>query len=175
MASKIDEQIKELQLKKKKTEFLSHILASAVGYDHKDFKEVKKSVVSDLEEYITSKIAEIESGESVEPTDVNDPSRFSDAQTEILQKIATRALLKEPGPPKPQKPIKEATNEPVTAPDKLAFALGNRHLAGKKVSIANDSNMIIKGEVVGLDAPNVIVKTETGPTIQVPIENISLI
>ena len=35
--------------------------------------------------------------------------------------------------------------------------------------------MQVNGEVVGLDAPFVVVKTDTGPTISVPLQNVSLL
>lgn len=178
--STIDDQIKTLQLKKKKIAFLKHILSSTKSYRDKELDaKASKEVIAALSKFVDDQIVIIETGNDIEPVDSNDPSRFSDAQTEILRKIATRALLKTPGEPKPVKqnntpPSPQNRPDAAETPDKLSFALDNRHLAGKRVTVANDQNMRVLGEVVGLDAPNVIVKTDTGPTIQVPLSNISL-
>jgi hypothetical protein len=69
---------------------------------------------------------------------------------------------------------KKIVQQELSNNDKMAFALGNRHLADKRVQVLNDQNAQIFGKVVGLDAPFVIVKTETGPTINVPIEKVVL-
>ena len=171
--SKIDDQIKSLQLKKKKVEFLTHILISAKDYSHKDFAEVKDAVVETLEAFVTNAISSIEEGG--EPQDTPNPMLgFSESQVKVLQQLADRALNRKPEPPKAPDSTQAPPQNEAPA-DKMAFALANRHLAGQMVSVANDKNMIVKGKVVGLDAPNVLVKTETGPTIAVPISNISLV
>ena len=60
----------------------------------------------------------------------------------------------------------------MTAPDKMSFAMDNRHLSNQTVKVLNDENLDVTGIVVGLDAPFVIVKTIQGPTISVPLEKV---
>lgn len=170
--SKIDDQIRELQLRKTKIEFLEHILKSAQDYDHVGFKEVKEEVVSRLEKFVNDSIEEIESGVSGSN---GSSGELTQEDIQVVKMLAQKAKNKinntttrtPPAQPK-QKPVADPN-------DKLNFALNNRHLADKRVSVANNENMQVHGKVVGLDAPNVIVKTDTGPTIEVPITNISLL
>jgi len=165
--SKIAEQIAQLKKKEKQVELLNHILESTKKYDHKDFKEVKDEVVALLEKFVTKTIEAIESG--VNPTTSEVPVLNIAPQ---VPKAAEQPNAQTAAPSKPQsnsqKPTEMSPNE------KLNFAMDNRHLAGKKVSVMNDKNIDIKGSVVGLDAPYVLVKTDTGPTIKVPLERVSL-
>ncbi len=180
--SKIDDQIKTLQLRKKKIQFLKHILSSTKSYRDKDLdQKASKEVIASLSKFVDDQISIIESGKEV----IQLKGEFSEKELNALRTVASKVLQKgvttgrqsgsvqnESNPPKPPGPQKRT--ETVDTPDKLSFALENRHLAGKRVTIANDQNMTVIGEVVGLDAPNVIVKTDTGPTIQVPLGNVSL-
>lgn len=176
--SKINDQIKDLQIKLKRIEFLNHILDSAKKYEDKDFFEVKEEVISLLEGFVTSTIEGIESSsETLSKTTLK--GEFSADDLNIVRSMVNRVKHKKQVTPdvntpyeKPSTPVKKDLIDPN---DKLTFALENRHLANKKVSIANDKGLTVTGEVVGLDAPNVIVRTDTGPTIQVPIGNVSLI
>ena len=173
--SKINEQIKELQTKLKKVEFLNHILDSAKKYENKDFKDVKEDVVSSLDEFVTKEIECIENGAA--KTEVLTQGQLSQDELNVVKSMVQRVQTKKPVNPGNPPPVNDPygnKKEIVGSPDKLSFALENRHLANKRVTVANNEGMTVMGEVVGLDAPNVVVKTDTGPTIQVPIGNVSL-
>lgn len=186
IVSKINEQIKELQTKLKKIEFLNHILDSAKKYENKDFKDVKEDVISLLEEFVTVSIENIENGPSLKAVKLE--GTFTEEDLNILRSMVGRVKTKSQ-PTTVDKQTPNKVNDPygsgqppkaskkdlVDNNDKLTFALDNRHLANKRVTVANDTGMQVHGEVVGLDAPNVVVKTDTGPTIQVPIGNVSLL
>lgn len=155
--SKIESQIKELKLKLKKIEFLEHILNSAKEYDHKDFKDVKEDVVSLLEVFITNAISRIESGETRKAAPVNN-AVFNDSEQPVKVE---------------QTPAQKESVESKDINAIASFAFDNRELSGKTVSVANDQNMEVKGEVVGLEYPHVLVKTTAGPIIKVPLEKVS--
>lgn len=159
---RLREQEKQLELEKRKVEFLNHILQSAKDYTHKAFVDVKNDVIQLLTDFTTKAIQAIETGSTPVVAVPKDAQVF---QSETPANAATPA----PAPAKP----KSADGE-MGPGEKLNFALDNRHLGGKKVTIANDKNMTVTGTVVGLDAPFVIVKTDTGPTIKVPLPQVSL-
>ena len=178
--SKINDQIKELQNKLKRVEFLNHILDSAKNYQNKDFADVKDDVVLLLEEFVTQTISAIENSTGVtkeEQTQGQLSQEELSVVKGLVQKVQDRTNGQAPaqnnpyGPSQPAQPKKKLLD----ANDKLSFAMENRHLAGKRVMVANDQNMQVNGEVVGLDAPHVQVRTDTGPVINVPIEKISVI
>lgn len=167
--SKIDEQIlklkeaeKHLALEKKKIEFLNHILNSAKEYEHTDFQEVKTQVIDLLEEFTTKAIEAIENSEKLIFGTGQEKSVPSSTSVEV--------------PKKEQPSAKDEKKEaPQLSPqEKLNFSLNHRHLANKRVSVANDQNVEIKGIVVGLDAPYVVVETTTGPVIKVPVDKVVL-
>lgn len=157
---KLREQEKRLQRETRKVEFFTHILDSAKEYNHTAFNDVKNDVVSLLENFVKKTIEAIEAGTEVTITVGPAP---------IVTPPSVQETQVQPTPAK-AKQVEDATG----AHDKLSFALDNRHLAGKKVSVMNDKNIDIRGSVVGLDAPFVLVKTDTGPTIKVPLEKVSL-
>jgi hypothetical protein len=180
--SKIDDLIKNLQTKKKKIDYLSYI-ADTLKNDTKciDYKEVKAEVLSKLEPLILELMERIENDipEAVE-SKTSSPSPFSQAEADALKLMATKILNKgtqftqEGSTPQPQVQPKERKASVVPVPDKMNFAMDNRHLANRKVSVMNDQNVQIEGTVVGLDAPDVVVKTTSGPTIKVPLEKVVL-
>lgn len=176
--SSIDAQIKSLLLKKKKIDYVSYI-ADLVKNDTKciDFKDVKKEIVDQIEPFLLKLMTSIETGQPVKSDEPS--SEFSQEQKEALLTIAARVIEKKSQPasgPSPYNPEVVQTTAKQKAElnsnDKMNFALNNRHLASKRVQILNDANAQIFGQVVGLDAPFIIVKTETGPTIQVPLEKV---
>lgn len=57
--------------------------------------------------------------------------------------------------------------------DKVSFALQNRHLENKEVSVTT-ANGVVNGTVRGLDAPFVVVQTETGQTIDATLDSIQV-
>lgn len=162
---KLREQEKRLERETRKVEFLTHILQSASTYEHASFKDVKQDVVSLLENFVKKTIEAIEAGTEVTIT-VGPPTINiipTTPQTPAQPQVGAAAQLQ------PKK-----TEDRVSVAEKASFALDNRHLGGKMVSVENDKNMTIRGKVVGLDAPFVIIQTDTGPTIRVPLEKVSL-
>ena len=151
---KLRNEEKRLERETRKIEFLKHILESTKNYEDQDFQDVKADVVVMLEDFVVKSIAGIEG----EPTPA--PVATSPAEPTSVQTAAKT--------PAPKKEV-----EPSVA-EKSNFAITNRHLGGRNVSVINDANVEIKGKVVGLDAPFVLVKTDTGPTIKVPLPNVVL-
>ncbi len=183
--SKIQEQIKALQLKQKKIEYVSYI-ADLIKNDTKciDFKEVQSEIVSKLEPFLLDLMTEIETDS--QPKKTKDSEIFTEEEVATLKAVAQKINSKPTqsvAPAQPQAPSNSPYNQepPAQKPaqpqslsnqDKMSFALANRHLADKRVEVMNDQNVKIYGKVVGLDAPFVVVKTETGPTINVPLEKV---
>ena len=166
--SKIAEQIQLLRDKEKslqretlKIEFLNHILSSASNYDHVEFNDVKQEVVVLLGDFVAKVTKSIEDGTKF--------NLVAEQEVTKIESVVTPPAAATTAPVTVKKPVDE-----VSPHEKLSFALENRHLAGRKVSVSNDKNMTISGNVVGLDAPFVIVKTETGPVIKVPLALVSM-
>lgn len=178
--SKIDKLIQELQLKKKKIDYLKYIKDMLTG-DQKciDYVEVQEEVLSKLTPLIDKLAEAIEDG--VESTSTVISKEEMDSIKLLLQKVKQ----KESAPVKIQTgspsnaggtpPAAKSKKTIMTDSDKINFAMDNRHLGNKKVKVLNDQNMDITGTVVGLDAPFVIVKTNSGPTIEVPLEKVEMI
>lgn len=152
----LKEQEEKLKLEQLKIEFLKHIQESVVSYNQPAFSKVKEEVVALVTKFVTRTIGEIE-GLEVK-----------------VEQTASQTLHVVVGVP-PSTPAKPQATPEMSLNEKMNFALDNRHLSGKKVKVANNQNIDINGEVVGLDAPFVLVKTDTGPTIKVPLPNVSLV
>lgn len=164
---KLREQEKRLQRETRKVEFFSHILESAKQYEHVAFEDVKDDVVSLLQNFVKKTIEAIEAGTEVTIT-------VGPATAATAPSVPQAPAQPQFATPEQSQPKKPAGPQEMSPNEKLNFALDHRHLGGKKVSVANDKNIEIKGHVVGLDAPFVIIKTDTGPTIKVPVEHVSL-
>jgi len=180
--SKIDAQIKALQLKKKKIDYVSYVADLIKNDTHcVDFKDVQKEIVDKIEPYLLKLIEAIESDSEVS-TDAQ--PALSKEQLEAVMLVANKVLNKSqnstPSAPiqdggyTPEQTLKKGKQE-MNHNDKMNFAMNNRHLANKKVQVINDQNVQITGSVVGLDAPYVVVKTDSGPTINVPLEKVVLL
>lgn len=153
---KLREQEKQIEREKKKIEFLRHIEKSVVDYNLKDFAEVKDEVVKLIQTFVESTIKTIEHGSEEVPPVLADKTN-------------------QPVPPS-QNPKTETKSESEIGPnEKMNFALENRHLGGKDVAIEREGKDAIRGKVVGLDAPYVLVRTDAGPTIKVPIQEVKLV
>ena len=161
----LKEQEEKLRLEQKKVDFLQHILASAKDFNDKDFAEVKEPVVTMLADFVKNATHCIETGQIM----LYDTVEARRGKTDAPASEPTKTEVKQPAPQ--AQPTKVAEMSPG---EKMNFALDNRHLSGQKVNVLNDKNIDIQGEVVGLDAPYVFVKTTTGPTIKVPLDKVSL-
>jgi len=160
---KLKEQEEHLKRETRKVEFLSHILSSAREYEHESFVDVKTEVVTMLDAFVKKTIEAIEAGTEITIT-------VGPAIPLTLRTPAEPATSTTP----PQPVVQRAPEDRESVAAKANFAIDNRHLGGKKVAVINDKNIDIRGTVVGLDAPFVLVKTDTGPTIKVPLEKVSL-
>lgn len=156
--SKIDDLIKDLEFKKKKIEFLNIILESSKEYEFVE-DDVKTDIIKELEHFITTTANKIE----------------NNASSNVSKSV------KEPDAPQSKQTEEEPKNQPKTedqreysVSEKVSFSLQHRDLNSRRVQVMNDENVDIFGKVVGLDAPNVVVETETGPVIKVPINKIVL-
>lgn len=178
--SNIDAQIKALLLKKKKIDYVSYI-ADLIKNDTKcvDFEDVQKEIVSRIEPFLLELMSAIEND-----TEVTADAGIDQERSKALLELADKVLAAKKNPKSQNETSKNEpftkTNKEPTKPvtsnqDKMSFALDNRHLGGKRVQVENDTNSDVKGTVVGLDAPFVVVKTDQGPTINVPLEKIMMI
>ncbi len=198
--SKIQDQIKALQQKQKKLDYLSYISDLLKNDKHcLDFKEIKEEVLGLMDPVILNIMETIENdgGKSEKSSVIPVNVELTGDEKSVLKAIAQEAAkrLNIGASPKSEK-VEPGGNlftktESSTVPslslnsnvkppnrsthEKMTFALDNRHLGGKRVNVSNDRNVKIEGTVVGLDAPFIIVKTDTGPTIEVPIEQVSLV
>lgn len=173
--------IQELQFKKKKLDYISY-LADLIKGDTKaiDFEEVKKEIDAKIEPMLIELMNCIENDLPVTTTKTL-KGEFSEQELNALKTVATRLTsqaansgqFSNESAPKPARPSK-GSQQP--AQDKMSFAMSNRHLANKKVTVLNqsDNSPLGQGIVVGLDAPHVVVKMDAGQTINVPLEKISL-
>jgi hypothetical protein len=174
--SKIDALIEQLQIKKRKIDYLGYI-KDTLANDQKcvDYVEVQEEVLSKLNPLIDSLMSQIEEGIET-PSGVITKEEIG-AVRQLLEKVKNREAQVNKNPQAPSvdatKRKEEQQRKKVLATqDKMNFALENRHLANQRVKVLNNENMEIRGLIVGLDAPNVIVRTDSGPTIEVPLEKV---
>jgi hypothetical protein len=173
--SNIDTQIKQLLLKKKKIDYISYV-ADLIKNDTKchDFKDVQKEIVSKIEPFLLELMSSIETDSEVK-SKVKEEDLSPD-EIKVLKAAANKAMTKaaQPDQPPVSPEVKEQKKQQagLSTADKMNFAMNNRHLANKRVQVINDKNVEIFGQVVGLDAPFVVVRTDTGPVIQVPLEKV---
>lgn len=179
--SKIETMIKELQEKKLKIDYISYV-ADLIKNDTKcvDFKSVQKEMVSQIEPLLVALMDSVESDTKVElSSDVK--ASFEQEEVQILKRLVNQIQQKATTPNTPAsqtQPVAgvntpSAPTKPVLSnQDKMNFAMTHRNLGNKRVQVLSPESDKIHGLVVGLDAPFVIVKTDTGPTIEVPLEKI---
>lgn len=171
--SNIDAQIKALQLKKKKIDYLAYI-TDLLKNDTKciDFKDVQQEVVSQIEPFLKDLATSIETDTPIKK-ELSIPG-LTPEQAKALVQVADKVLNKSEVAAAQE--IKQAAPKPevqeLSHSEKINFAMDNRHLSNRRVQVLNDQNAQIYGNVVGLDAPNIVVKTETGPTILVPLNKV---
>lgn len=173
--SKIDDQIKELQVKKRKVEFLNSLKGFiSNSTTSKEFSDVKKEIEILVNEFVENQIKIIEDGEA--PKSENPANQLADNEVVVLKDMVTRFLSKTNQVTK-EKEIEvpkvqvEKQRIPMPQQDKISFALANRHLDHKRVKVITQ-NGNVSGIVCGLDAPNVVVKTDNGYTIEVTLDKI---
>lgn len=178
--SKLDNQIKELQARKSKVECLVTV-KKQVFEAVKEYKAIGTEVRELVDSFIDAQVDIIENGET--PSLLSD-NEFSKGELEVLHQLILRATPKVAKGmidnslknPESFTPIEKDNSTPVkptaAVPDKIQFALANKHLDNKQVKVDVNGVQVI-GVVVGLDAPHVIVKTATGQTVQVTLDKIT--
>ena len=147
----LDNQIVELQNKKKQIAFLERIKDLIIKKANDD---VLVPIAEDLNKEIDFIINAIQTGER-RPDEFE---VFSEQEIKVLKGIANKIL-------NPKK--KEEPN--VNMQDKLSFHMANKHLMGKKVRIAGTP-----GIVKGLDAPDAVVQMVDDKVIKVPLNSLEL-
>lgn len=183
----LDAEIKRLQAQKLKVEFYKHIKGLVEGIKEPKFADVSKEIIDNVSAFIDSHIDMIETGEidTVEQVkrvfnedEINNLKSLS-SEFSLINALITRAKSRQNlvSEDKTNPAPKLSSEKPVTnieTPDKIKFALQNRHLADKTVMVTTRDGEV-KAKVQGIDAPYIIVKTETGHTAQVSLDNIRLI
>jgi hypothetical protein len=169
--SMILDQIKALQKKQATIDMYSQadsLLQSSLK-NPAEHEGVAEEVLAVLGEFIASRKHHLESGApevaqapAVEPFT---PEEMT-AIRALLQRLSQRATSDAPAPATPQPRVTDRN-------DKLRFALENKSLENKRVSVDTEHGRVL-GVVVGLDAPNVIVKTDTGYTVPVDVRHIKV-
>lgn len=173
----LQDQIKDLKHKQLKADFYKTI-KSKIGNIQFDNKEIEKEAKDALFAFIDSHIDMIESNEIKASAEVRNSLNEDDLSNlklilndaDFLLKLIKRGKTINPKEPAIKADIQKPA--PVTERvDKVGFALQHRTLDGKRISVDNAG----PGEVVGLDAPFVVTKLDSGQTINVPIGNFKVI
>ena len=151
----LDNQIVELQNKKKQIAFLERIKDLIIKKANDD---VLVPITEDLNKEIDLIINAIQTGER-RPDEFE---VFSEQEIKVLKSIANKVLN--------PKNHKRTTKEPqANMEDKLSFHMSNRHVIGKKVKIGGTP-----GIVKGLDAPDAVVQMIDDKVIKVPLGSLEL-
>jgi len=145
--SKIDEMIKQLQIKKLKADAYVAILELATSLDSSKFKAVKDEVISDLNSYVQLKIEEIEGGEELSPKkpDSAVASHFTPEDVGILTQVINQVKGKKPG-------VKVSANS-VSLEEKKRFVKEYQHLNNKRYTVDTEEGEM-RATIIGLDAVN---------------------
>lgn len=176
--SKIDAQIQDLLLKKKKVELLKLLVSQVAPQDMPDglvnddpYKEVRPEITGLVKSFVDAQIEMIE--ESKQTGDLKEQLEFSQDEIKVLKEMVNKLVSKAP--------VKQAVNQNVFGDgsdnepkDPLSFAQKYRHLDSKRVRFSTKDGDV-NGKVVGLEVPNITVKTDTGYTVQVPPSSIQVI
>lgn len=170
--SKIEERLKALKEQEErlrreefKVQFLQHILDETKGNKLPQFKTVKDDILSLLQTFIDKAIEAIETESTLV---VKTSAEVKPVEPVLKKREPVSNDTEEKKPQRPVQPTEANTN------DKLSFAMDNCHLSGQKVKVHNPENpeLPYTGEVVGLDAPHVVIRTDNGPVIKVPLDKV---
>ena len=184
--SLLEQQIKELQLRKSKADLFRLVLEEIQTNPKKEqFSEVYEDVMAELAEFVSGRVSAIENGEERQPEKA--PAELTEDDKSLLLALARRAKERVT---QPENNGGAFTNEDITIPktparpqnnpqkqakrqDMLQFAQQHRHLDRKRVTV-HPPQGDVGGIVVGAIAPNLIIKTDTGHEVPVPPENITV-
>ena len=151
----LDNQIVELQNKKKQIAFLNKIkeLVTKRATD-----DILTTIAESVNVELDLQIKAIETGER-RPDEFE---VFSEQEVKVLKGLANKVLK--------QKNQKETIKDPkVNMQDKLSFHMANKHLVGKKVKVGK-----IPGIVKGLDAPDAVIQTIDDKVLKIPLSQLEL-
>ncbi len=171
--SKIDALMKQLEEKKLTISAFEDIRKSLENIlSDVKYSDIRDSVISRLANFIDKEISFVE--ESALGEERKEPIISKEFDSEelgllktMLGKLKSKNIQKDAPSPTPPKPSIKGS------PDKIQFALANRHLDGKTVLFDNNGNRV-EGVVRGLDAPNVVVVSATGRTYEIPLSEIEI-
>jgi hypothetical protein len=187
--SLLEQQIKELQLRKNKADLYKLVLEEIQTNPKKEaFAEVWEDVMTEFSEFVVSRVEEIENGQQKKAP--GKPAELTEEDRDILKALATRAKERVNTPvnsnsgafasdditvPKNQPPQRNNAEAAKMARrnDMLLFAKDHKHLDRKRVTVHTPQGDV-GGIVVGAIAPNLIIKTDTGHEVPVPPENITV-
>ncbi len=171
--SKIDEQIKELMLKKRRVELLKTILHFVSATPSEDeFSEVRVEVVDLVKSFVDSTISMIEdAGKSSNPYLENEQASLSLEEISVLKEMVQKLKSKSPGRAEAATSTFSEETEPT---DPLSFAQKYRHFDSKRVRVQTATGPVL-ATVVGLNTPQILVKTDTGYTVGFPPKHLELI
>lgn len=184
--SKLEAQLKQLELKMKKVSFLHHILKSVEEYDEKEWAEVKEEVVGLVQAFVEDTVDSIENGTNPKQgSEVPAWTKITEEDLLVLKKLsegmknrkaATKLANDESFTKDSAEPASKPKNDVLGPHEMMNFAMEHRHLSGKKVRAASpEAGTTADGTVVGVVPPFILVQTDKGPKIKVKPENISLI
>jgi hypothetical protein len=175
MTNSIQEQIKLLQRRQAKVTYLGDLLTSILGEDDdQEYKGIKDEVISDIKPFFENLMSRAEKGD-VEPAPAPTfVSVKSDSQQvgvgtmlspdelslvrQIISRLASQASYTSAQGTQAAPAVSNHRQ------DKVKFAMAHQHLANKRV-IAATKDGPVRGIVQGLDAPNIIIKLDTGYTV----------
>lgn len=167
----LKEELERLQKEQLKADFLKSLRKKIGSLEKKkEFEECRDEMLEKVYNFLDDQVEEIETGKVKHlPKDA-----FDEADISVLKALIARFKQKSPGtePIKPPKAAKKDSEEELPREDKITFALNNQHLANKEVTVTTKDGEV-KGTVVGLDAPHIVVRTETGYTVNVTKEQVT--
>lgn len=170
--SAIEDKIKLLQRTLATMARLREILSYVEKLPEVEGHEGISSETSTLfKEFVDQQITRLEGGGGLKLQEPGSASVFSDDEVKILRSLIERVKAQNSQPPTTQHPPKLVQAD---RQDKIHFSMQNRHLENKRVEVSTKDGKV-KGKVVGLDAPHVIVQTDTGYTVPVELEQVTVV
>jgi hypothetical protein len=148
----IQEKIKELQRAQAKIDLYVSIENQIKSLPANEYQDLEKEVAEEFSRFVAARIKSINqqmTDSEPKPIAVSNPTHMTPPAKEPQPKLANKK-------------------------DVLTFALENRNLEGKRVRLNTQHGQVL-GVVVGLNFPNITVKTDTDFTVNVPLENLEVI
>lgn len=157
--TKLDDQLKELKLKKQRTQFLKIIKNRVESAKSTKCSAVSKEVKKLVNDFIDSKIKEIESGSIVETASVEGLEQKHIAVLKVLAEKASQFQ---------SQTLKKAPEKPI---DPIKFSLQFKNCYQQSMRLRKTGEV---GVVNGIEAPYLCLKLENGKQVKVKPENLIL-